>query len=407
MKRTITIDTGLVAVVPVDPLAIMAGGFAYADAAGLPFSHPGYEALIAAVPAALPGVVEHSGEPVGYTAEQESQKWPYPIYPTASAYIDVPLFTHPPAQPDTAALWPVLKGIGKINGDGWKDKTCIGEVVFVWNTEKPAPYAKGNYPRIGNYCGWTASTDQYDFSPATVDEIMDLTNTAALQAQIAELEAQRDNLIQQAQIQAQEARSHRATVIDTLNALDLPYRNWEATSLIVGKVSKLEAQLAAQAGHEIEAEPCADDGGKCGAGGYCDTCPHITPITQPLIAETARDDVITYTAPTGWDAEFLSKRLGRVANIVGIPMPDMTHEQIAECAGTILGQIASKLDAAVKRDDVAVDASATLQEVTKLVDDWEGYAISACGDERNGDLCGFIAKLRAAIAASNQNGGAE
>jgi hypothetical protein len=64
----------------------------------------------------------------------------------------------------------ILKGVGKIDGDGWKDTTRKGEVVFVWNTEMPKPYAPGQYPRIGNQCGWTASTDQYDFTPATAQE---------------------------------------------------------------------------------------------------------------------------------------------------------------------------------------------------------------------------------------------
>jgi len=62
-----------------------------------------------------------------------------------------------------------LKGIGKINGDGWKDTTVIGEVVFVHNEEKPRPYKAGQYPRVGNE-GWSASTDQYDFTPATEAE---------------------------------------------------------------------------------------------------------------------------------------------------------------------------------------------------------------------------------------------
>ena len=68
----------------------------------------------------------------------------------------------------------VLKGVGKINGDGWKDTTSIGEVVYVWNAEKPSPYAPGQYPRIDNE-GWSASTAQYDFSPASVDEVRALT----------------------------------------------------------------------------------------------------------------------------------------------------------------------------------------------------------------------------------------
>jgi hypothetical protein len=68
------------------------------------------------------------------------------------------------------AVGQILKGIGKINGDGWKDVTKKGEVVFVWNTELPRPYKAGQFPRIGNNCGWSASTDQYNFQPATADE---------------------------------------------------------------------------------------------------------------------------------------------------------------------------------------------------------------------------------------------
>jgi len=64
----------------------------------------------------------------------------------------------------------VLKGVGKINGDGWKDTTTEGEVVFVWNAEKPTPYAPGQYPRVGNE-GWSASTSQYDFTPATAKDV--------------------------------------------------------------------------------------------------------------------------------------------------------------------------------------------------------------------------------------------
>lgn len=45
------------------------------------------------------------------------------------------------------------------------------------------------------------------------------------------------------------------------------------------------------------------------------------------------------------DAEFLSKRLGRVAKLAGVSMPDdMTHAQIAHVAGTILGDIARAME---------------------------------------------------------------
>jgi hypothetical protein len=41
----------------------------------------------------------------------------------------------------------ILKGVGKINGDGWKDTTKIGQIVFAWNAELPKPYAPGQFPR--------------------------------------------------------------------------------------------------------------------------------------------------------------------------------------------------------------------------------------------------------------------
>jgi ribosomal protein S27AE len=78
------------------------------------------------------------------------------------------LYAHPPAEHPA-----ILKGIGKINGDGWKDVTKEGEVVFVWNCELPAPYMPGQYPRIGNE-SWTASTNQYDFAPASADEVREI-----------------------------------------------------------------------------------------------------------------------------------------------------------------------------------------------------------------------------------------
>lgn len=63
----------------------------------------------------------------------------------------------------------VLMGIGKINGDGWKDTTRIGEVVYAWNRPMPEPYAPGQFPRVG-YPIWSASTMQYDFRPVADDE---------------------------------------------------------------------------------------------------------------------------------------------------------------------------------------------------------------------------------------------
>jgi hypothetical protein len=55
------------------------------------------------------------------------------------------------------------------------------------------------------------------------------------------------------------------------------------------------------------------------------------------------------------DAEFLSKRLARVARAAGVKIPEGPHEFIAGVAGTILGEIARKLESATGKAD---DASA-------------------------------------------------
>lgn len=90
----------------------------------------------------------------------------------------------------------ILKGIGRINGDGWKDTTRIGEVVYAWNAELPRPYAEGQFPRVG--CpGWSASTSQYDFTPATMNEAMEAdgarhSDFLTLKDEIVGLKADRD-----------------------------------------------------------------------------------------------------------------------------------------------------------------------------------------------------------------------
>lgn len=99
------------------------------------------------------------------------------------------------AVDEREAIPQVLKGIGKINGDGWKDTTRKGEVVFVWNAELPKPYKAGQYPRIG--CEhWTASTEQYDFTSATVDEARAALATAPTMSEAARDTARLDWLMQ-------------------------------------------------------------------------------------------------------------------------------------------------------------------------------------------------------------------
>lgn len=62
----------------------------------------------------------------------------------------------------------ILKGIGRVDGDGWKDTTKVGQVIFVWNYELPKPYKEGQFTRVGyEDSAWTASIAQYDFTQAT------------------------------------------------------------------------------------------------------------------------------------------------------------------------------------------------------------------------------------------------
>lgn len=85
------------------------------------------------------------------------------------------------AKPAPALL---LKGTGKIAGDGWKDTTRIGEVVYAWNREMPEPYKAGQFPRLGNPI-YSASTEQYDFTPCSDEEAI-----AAIDHRIEELRAE-------------------------------------------------------------------------------------------------------------------------------------------------------------------------------------------------------------------------
>lgn len=116
---------------------------------------------------------EWSPDAKGYTGEQTAHRigWMLhgPAFGLPDGYVIMTLEALRP-QPSGETREVVLKGVGKITGDGWKDTTTEGEIVFVWNAEKPSPYAPGQYPRVGNE-GWSASTSQYDFAPATADDI--------------------------------------------------------------------------------------------------------------------------------------------------------------------------------------------------------------------------------------------
>ncbi|WP_408914038.1 hypothetical protein [Brucella pseudogrignonensis] len=90
------------------------------------------------------------------------------------------------------AAIPILKGTAFKSGDGWKDTTKEGEVCFVWNKIHPAPYALGQYPRVGKE-HWSASTENFTFEPASPDEVIALfsdlqATNAALTARVKETE---------------------------------------------------------------------------------------------------------------------------------------------------------------------------------------------------------------------------
>ena len=122
-KITVTIDTDLHKVVPIDPTqeSIQTGK----DERMNCFSNPMlsveaaltriYKAMLANVPDTLPGVVQHSGESCAYidsmtlsriSNELNGNKEIQCSLRRAELVLDsdVALFTHPPAQPDTEAL---------------------------------------------------------------------------------------------------------------------------------------------------------------------------------------------------------------------------------------------------------------------------------------------------------------
>ncbi|WP_042886368.1 hypothetical protein [Cupriavidus necator] len=104
------------------------------------------------------------------------------------------------AQPSSGTLPPtrmprILKGVGKINGDGWKDTTRIGEIVYVWDLELPKPYMPGQYPRIGNEI-WSASTRQYDFTDVPESEYREVLDSIieSVRFERSEIKFERDRL---------------------------------------------------------------------------------------------------------------------------------------------------------------------------------------------------------------------
>ena len=105
MKKTITFDTGLHKVVPIQPPVVK-----HRSVEGAAFVRSNYRDMLAAVPDTLPGVVAHSGEPCAYAngddilSMQCGNTAPIALSAVQSGWHKTPMFTHPPAQPDTEAL---------------------------------------------------------------------------------------------------------------------------------------------------------------------------------------------------------------------------------------------------------------------------------------------------------------
>jgi hypothetical protein len=151
-----------------------------------------------------------------------------------------------------------------------------------------------------------------------------------------------------------------------------------------------------------------------GAGGWLDTDKDhydSTPensrrITYTPAATTASAPTPDRNVPLS-EAEFLSKRLSRVARLAGVTMPSMSHEDIAAVAGTILGEIAFKLErephASNAGEDTALEIAAEALRGAKRELDY--IQSRQCGSGAHVDAAHryqhAIAKLvDAAIAAS-------
>lgn len=114
MKKIFEIDTDLVQLVPFEVSSeISSAGHQYYQRSMEnhgDFTPTGmFKAMRAVVPDTVPGVVEHSGEPCGFVngdellSAQGGNPAPLALSMMRSGWHKTAIFTHPPAQPDTAA----------------------------------------------------------------------------------------------------------------------------------------------------------------------------------------------------------------------------------------------------------------------------------------------------------------
>lgn len=161
---TVTYDPAVYKMVPVDPTLKML----YACAAEYDtLNKLNYAAMLAAVPADLPGVVAHSWEPAAKIDDTGHMQ-----FLRYDLKIGDKLFTHPPAQPDTEALSDQDAFEVWANSHGGMSLERAGSCETIQGLS-PATY-------------WTDRTEIAWRAWANKPK----ANTEALQARIAELEAQ-------------------------------------------------------------------------------------------------------------------------------------------------------------------------------------------------------------------------
>jgi hypothetical protein len=129
---------------------------------------------------------------------------------------------------------------------------------------------------------------------------------------------------------------------------------------------RLEPLATAQAGWKwVPVEPTKEMERQGLIAKTCEADTAVTSIYRAIL-DAAPVAVAPSDATGKADAEFLSKRLARVAKLTGAHIPDhFTHEQVAECAGTILGDIARKLESATGKADGASTGIVDVHAVAK------------------------------------------
>jgi hypothetical protein len=194
----------------------------------------------------------------------------------------------------------------------------------------------------------------------SVGELLDVT------IKMPEWEIVRAALTRQA---APEAPTKDRLTPQSLDLLRKGLRDWEtpenryAAQRVLDAIEAVPATRQAGAAVAV-ADPCDACTGRCADCPYDEdrATPAATTASAPVphhvacpqrgynpLCKGCEAEREATTASASWEplsnAEFLSKRLRRVAKLTGAHIPEhFSHEQVAEVAGTILGEIARALE---------------------------------------------------------------